>query len=73
MTTVLLGVAANDNTKLIKLNRSGIVNCDCKHGFQDERYGKGKRVATPVNSQQKSGAFVVACTVCGRTHNLGKV
>ena len=55
------------------MNKSAIINCNCKHDFQDAAHGKNRRVATPKNTEQKKGSFVVSCTVCGRTHNLGKV
>lgn len=39
---------------------SKIKKCDCKHAFQDKRYGKGKRVFT----EGKNG---LKCTVCGKS------
>jgi len=39
-----------------------IQKCNCKHQFQDERYGAGNRVYT----KRKDGT-AAACTVCGNT------
>lgn len=42
-----------------------ILNCDCKHDFQDSKYGAQKRVHTVSGDGKK--AF---CTVCaGRNKN----
>jgi hypothetical protein len=37
--------------------------------FQDQRYGRGKRVVT---SSGKEGIGKVKCTVCGKTFEQGK-
>jgi hypothetical protein len=42
-----------------------IQSCDCKHKFQDERYGKGMRVH---NVTSDGGA---RCTVCGVAKQKG--
>lgn len=42
---------------------NSIVNCACKHPYQDAKYGDGKRVATNGGGTKKT------CTVCGRVHN----
>lgn len=44
-----------------------IRKCDCKHDFQDKRYGAGQRVMneTRKGSGDKKG---VRCTVCGKEH-----
>lgn len=42
-----------------------IIECVCKHEFQDERYGRGMRVHNPCK-QENSTAF--RCTVCGMVH-----
>lgn len=39
-----------------------IKKCDCKHAFQDKKYGKGMRVHNEYTS--KSGGY--RCTVCGK-------
>ena len=36
-----------------------IKRCTCKHAYQDEKYGQGKRV---FNTLQKVGMY--RCTVC---------
>lgn len=53
------------------MNQTRLVKCNCKHPFQDSRYGAGMRVTTPANKEQASKRFVVRCTVCGREHSLG--
>jgi len=35
-----------------------IKNCDCKHEYQDKKYGKGKRVHNPTIKDKWR------CTVC---------
>jgi len=46
-----------------------LVNCDCDRGlaaaFQDQKYGKGKRVANESGKKDDNSA---KCTVCGRVH-----
>lgn len=43
-------------------------NPTCKNDFQDERYGKGVRVFTPLNSNGvKSSGKTKCCTVCEAT------
>lgn len=54
------------------MNKTQIVKCTCQHAYQDELHGKGMRVTTPNNNEQKKGLFVVRCTVCGSEHNLGQ-
>jgi len=39
-----------------------IMRCDCKHDYQDLKYGLGMRVHNP--GQGKSITF--KCTVCGK-------
>jgi len=43
-----------------------IINCNCKHEYQDEKYGKGRRVA---NVTLKDNA---RCTVCGELRSFSK-
>lgn len=40
-----------------KKSGTKVMACDCKHSFQDERYGKGQRV-------YNIGAKNLVCTVC---------
>ena len=40
-----------------------IMICHCKHSFQDETYGVGKRYFNTLGSGQKVTGYV--CTVCG--------
>lgn len=39
-----------------------VIRCECRHEFQDSRYGTGMRVHTP----KKTGGW--RCTVCGKEH-----
>lgn len=49
------------------------VNCSCKHEYQDQKYGKGVRVATPVNKTLDKGILrAVRCTVCSKEHSKFK-
>jgi len=41
-----------------------IIDCNCKHEYQDRKYGKGKRAANPCNNKSKTGV-AHRCTVCG--------
>lgn len=45
-----------------------IIQCTCKHDFQDKTYGKGNRVA---NTLDKTGGGA-RCTVCGKVVSGGK-
>lgn len=47
------------------LERSTIMRCDCKHEYQDNRYGIGKR----VHSRRVKGRVPMGwrCSVCGAT------
>ena len=38
-----------------------IMPCNCKHEYQDEKYGIGRRVFN------KCSGFNARCTVCGKT------
>lgn len=48
---------------------SVIINCDCRHDFQDERYGAGRRVAN-LRAKIEKDEREVRCTVCGRIHKI---
>lgn len=48
------------------------VLCNCKHEFQDSKYGKQVRIATPVNKSFDNVSKKlreVCCTVCGKSHS----
>lgn len=54
------------------MNRGTIVlDCNCKNEFQDNRYGKGKRVhnycKSPSTKENMKGA---RCTVCGKVKSV---
>lgn len=42
-----------------------IKKCDCKHPYQDRRYGKGNRVHNEM-ATQKDKPNQYRCTVCNR-------
>lgn len=48
-----------------------IIDCNCKHEFQDNTYGKQKRVATP-STKSTENTREVSCTVCGKTKVVKK-
>jgi hypothetical protein len=41
-----------------------LITCTCKHGYQDSKYGKRRRVA---NELSKSVPKKYRCTVCSNT------
>lgn len=43
-----------------------IIVCKCHHAFQDEVYGRFRRVANPMR-RAKDAAPKYRCTVCGET------
>jgi len=44
-----------------------IINCTCKHEFQDKEHGKGRRVANKTSGSKDSTK--AKCTVCGKVTN----
>lgn len=49
------------------------VHCTCSNAYQDSRYGKGVRVANPVDKSRKGGSGRITqavCTVCGAIHGF---
>lgn len=40
------------------------LQCNCKHQFQDERYGQYMRVHNAMKADPKSGEGKFRCTVC---------
>lgn len=45
------------------------VKCTCKHEFQDQRYGKYRRVAN-IKHNSFGSSKEATCTVCGRIHKV---
>ena len=45
------------------MSKTIISDCTCEHAYQDQTYGKSKRV---FNSGMKQSA----CTVCGKTKGI---
>ncbi|MEW6207432.1 MAG: hypothetical protein AB1631_03640 [Acidobacteriota bacterium] len=46
-----------------------IISCDCRHSFQDERYGAGRRVANLKAKKEKEDREA-RCTVCSRVQKV---
>lgn len=55
------GKKNNKPEEKAKPGKSAIKSCNCKHEYQDSKYGKGNR----VKICNTSGTYV--CTVCGRS------
>ena len=45
--------------------------CSCKHKYQDDTYGKGRRVMN-VTTKQTGTQVTVRCTVCKKEKQHGK-
>lgn len=45
--------------------KTGIINCNCKSEYQDEKYGKNKRLAN-LKGDTKNTNDMARCTVCGK-------
>lgn len=45
------------------VERSRVMRCDCKHDYQDEKYGVGKRVHSRRVKDRKPLGW--RCSVCG--------
>jgi ribosomal protein L37AE/L43A len=43
-----------------------ILSCDCENEWQDERYGKGRRVFNEMKKAEKGAPQKYRCTVCLR-------
>lgn len=48
------------------------IKCNCKHDFQDQRYGKQIRIANPTQKATTDKNLVVRCTVCSTLHTVNK-
>lgn len=51
------------------MSETRIIRCSCKNKFQDERYGKDKRV---FNRTLNGGNGGWRCTVCKKEKSLGE-
>ena len=58
---------AKDGTRPVQVF---VADCHCKHVFQDERYGKGKRLVNECKPTEdcKGTAKAYRCTVCSTEH-----
>lgn len=54
------------------MNTTKLVKCECSHPQQDQMYGHGMRVTTPINKEQakKPPNMMVRCTVCRKEHRI---
>lgn len=50
-------------------NGTAIVQCNCKHEYQDRMYGKDARVAN-ATAKQDEDFIEVRCTVCSRVQQV---
>ena len=50
----------NDREVLLHQTTARIIKCNCEHEYQDERYGKGKR----LHNQGGKESNLWRCTVC---------
>lgn len=41
-----------------------IKKCDCKHDYQNKRYGKGNRIHNEITKKENVNNW--RCTVCGK-------
>lgn len=48
-----------------------ILGCTCSHKYQDEKYGKGKRVHNP-KKKTADGTTRYCCTVCTKVNDKQK-
>lgn len=49
---------------------TAIVKCSCEHSYQDEKYGRGNRVANLRCGEKAKNEGI--CTVCGKAVTIGK-
>lgn len=50
-------------------NKTIVRPCTCESEFQDQRYGKGKRLMNPTMKMKLAGTQqLFRCTVCGKEH-----
>lgn len=49
------------------MSATKVLRCTCKHEFQDERYGRGKRLH---NKLADKATYDWRCTVCANERNV---
>ena len=47
-----------------------IVQCTCKHEYQDQQYGVGNRVANHAPKSDTNNTKSYRCTVCSKMHEV---
>lgn len=58
----------NTESQETKVSSTVIASCSCKHPYQDQKYGHGKRVFNI--GQKDKNKFEGTCTVCGKKGQL---
>jgi len=53
-------MAKEETTKSTGKGDTKIITCSCHHDYQDEKYGKGRRLYNPCKDGKAH-----RCTVCG--------
>ncbi len=48
------------------------VVCNCKHEFQDSKYGNNVRIANKTAKEHVNGTVDVRCTICNKLHVVNK-
>ena len=51
------------------MNTTTVLNCNCVHEFQDQRYGRGMRLANRMKQSEGDKLSRWRCTVCGNVHD----
>lgn len=46
------------------MRNTAVLKCNCKHNYQDKRYGKGKRVMNYSSKSSSTSMRTYRCTVC---------
>jgi hypothetical protein len=49
----------------MKIIAKNLIKCTCKHEYQDQKYGPGMRIWTPVKTP-KDRPQIKRCTVCNK-------
>ena len=68
---VFMGWKTSQTNRKEMIMASAIKHCDCKHSFQDQEYGIGKRLHTIA--KPKETPVTHRCTVCGKETRAGHI
>ena len=50
---------------MVRIVKTKIMQCNCKHEYQDQQYGLNKRVHNPCPGKS-ANEIVYRCTVCSK-------